>query len=80
MPQTTTLHIRVNARDKQRVAKVFRRIGITTGEAVRLFIEQSIADHGLLFLPHRPNAETRQALQDEMMPGDCDLAKQWADA
>ncbi len=46
---------------------VFKQLGITTTEAIRMFLQQSINSHGLPFRPHMPkvfNEDTLQAIHE----------------
>ena len=83
MSESSVIQVRIDARDKTRAARLFRRLGMSTSDAVRLFIAQAIREKGLPFLPHIPNAETRRALADasDGLPVAMeDLKRQWDEA
>ncbi len=56
------IRVRLNAKTKGKAAKLFRRYGLSTGDGVRLLIDQAIRAKEI---PHIPNAETQKALRDE---------------
>jgi DNA-damage-inducible protein J len=59
-----TIQARVTRELKQEAEAVFSAIGLTTAEAIRLFLQQSVNSGGLPFRPtaKTPNAETAAAL------------------
>lgn len=60
------IQVRVPSEMKEQAEFVFSSIGLKTGEAIRVFLQQSINSGGLPFQPHSktPNAETLAALRD----------------
>jgi DNA-damage-inducible protein J len=66
----TTVQARVNPELKQEAEAVFAAVGLTTAEAIRLFLQQSVNSGGLPFQPTAklPNRETLAAL-DELDDG-----------
>lgn len=60
------IQVRVPTEMRQQADAVFAAIGLKTGEAVRVFLQQSINSGGLPFQPHvkTPNAETRAAMRE----------------
>jgi DNA-damage-inducible protein J len=61
-----TVQARVNAELKQEAEAVFSAIGLTTAEAIRVFLQQSVNSGGLPFQPtaKKPNAETLAAMTE----------------
>ncbi len=62
----TTLQTRLEENIKQQADTLFQAMGISTTDAVRLFIRQCLVEGGLPFRPSTriPNAETLAALED----------------
>ena len=60
------IQVRVSSEMKKQAEFLFASIGLKTGEAIRVFLQQSINSGGLPFQPHlkTPNAETLRALSD----------------
>ena len=73
MPQlpekTRMIHARVDPRLKASAEKVFSKIGISTTEAIRLFLKQVELHNGLPFAVAIPNAETTAAMAEANNPG-----------
>ncbi len=66
MAKTDTLHIRVDPNVRQGVDELLSTLGISTAEAVNMFLHQILLRGGLPFsvtLP-TPNAETLAAIQE----------------
>ena len=61
-----TVQARVSAELKEEAEAVFAAIGLTTAEAIRIFMQQTVNSGGLPFKPtaKSPNAETMQAIQE----------------
>jgi DNA-damage-inducible protein J len=59
-----TVQARVNLELKQEAEAVFSAIGMTTAEAIRVFLQQAVNSGGLPFQPTAkiPNAETLAAI------------------
>ena len=72
MPQvpekTRMIHARVDPRLKMSAERVFSRIGISTTEAIRLFLKQVELHKGLPFPVAVPNAETVAAMAETNNP------------
>jgi DNA-damage-inducible protein J len=72
MPQapekTRMIHARIDPRLKASAEKVFSKIGISTTEAIRLFLTQVELHKGLPFPVAIPNAETAAAMADANNP------------
>lgn len=69
MPNVT-IQSRVKPELKQEAEAIFDAIGLSMGDAIRLFLQQSVNIGGLPFQPmvKQPNAETVAAL-DELESG-----------
>jgi DNA-damage-inducible protein J len=61
-----TVQARVSAELKEEAEAVFAAIGLTTAEAIRIFMQQTVNSGGLPFKPtaKTPNTETMQAIQE----------------
>jgi DNA-damage-inducible protein J len=60
--QTQMIHARIDPKLKQSAERVFSKIGITTAQAIRLFLKQVELHKGLPFSVAIPNAETVAAM------------------
>jgi DNA-damage-inducible protein J len=65
MPNVT-VQARVDPELKQEAEAVFSAIGMTTAEAIRVFLQQAVNSGGLPFRPtgKSPNAETLAAMME----------------
>ena len=67
MPQQTVktrmVHARIDPKLKESAERVFSEIGISTTEAIRLFLKQVELYHGLPFSVSVPNSETTAAMR-----------------
>ena len=63
---TKIVQSRVKDELKTRADDIFNQIGITTAEAIRMFLQQVVNVGGLPFTPRikQPNKETLQAIQE----------------
>ncbi len=68
MAKTATIHMRIEPELKQDVENVLRELGMTTSEAISMFLRQVSAQKGVPFPVRVPNAETREAV-DELRNG-----------
>ena len=61
-----TVQSRVNPELKERAERLFAQLGLSTADAIRMFLQQSVNDGGLPFQPKvkQPNAETLTAIQE----------------
>ena len=55
------IRVRLNAETKDKAEKLFRSYGLSTGDGVRLLIDQAVYSKEI---PHIPNAETRKTIED----------------
>lgn len=56
--------MRVEPELKQSAEAVLKQIGLSTSEAVNMFLHQVVLNQGLPFMAKIPNAETVAALRD----------------
>ncbi len=66
--KTRMIHARIDPELKRRSERVFSKIGITTTEAIRLFLKQVALHQGLPFPIAIPNAETLAAMTEANNP------------
>ena len=66
--KTRMLHARIDPKLKASAELVFSQIGITTTEAIRLFLKQVELHQGLPFSVSIPNAETIAAMAEANQP------------
>lgn len=61
-----TIQSRIKPELKEQAEDIFEAIGLSMGDAIRLFLQQSVNVGGLPFQPtaKRPNAETIAALEE----------------
>jgi DNA-damage-inducible protein J len=64
MGKTETLRARVEPRLKRDAEAVLKKIGLTSSEAITLFLTQVKLTNGLPFSVRVPNAETRRAIHE----------------
>ena len=61
--KTQMIHARIDPRLKKAAESVFSKIGLTTTEAIRLFLKQVELHRGLPFPVVMPNEETIAAMR-----------------
>jgi DNA-damage-inducible protein J len=61
-----TVQSRINPELKEKAEQVFSSMGMSTADAIRIFIQQSVNEGGLPFQPSAkiPNAETLAAFKE----------------
>ncbi len=61
-----TVQSRVNPDLKAQAESIFSNMGMSTADAIRIFLQQSVNVGGLPFQPHAkiPNAETLEAMEE----------------
>jgi DNA-damage-inducible protein J len=64
MPKTATITVRLDPKVKTDAQAVFDKLGLTTSQAVSLFLNQVSLNKGLPFDLHIPNEETAKAIED----------------
>jgi len=62
------IHTRIDPKLKASAERVFSKIGISTAEAIRLFLKQVELHKGLPFPVAIPNAETAAAMMEANDP------------
>jgi len=60
---TTTVHVRVDGRVKERAAKKLAAIGMSVSDAVRILLVRVAAEKAAPFEVRVPNATTRKAME-----------------
>jgi len=60
----SAMTLRIDARIKEEAAHYLSQIGLTTSEAVRLFLHNVVLHKGIPFELKVPNAQTLQAMQE----------------
>ena len=63
MPKTQMVHARIDPRLKKSAEAVFSKIGLSTTDAIRLFLTQVEIYRGLPFPVASPNRETIAAMR-----------------
>jgi DNA-damage-inducible protein J len=82
----TVIRSRIDSRVKMGAAKVFKEMGLTLSQAIRLFLYQAVAEQRLPFAVKTPTAVTHAALQELSHPGKLEktslseLEQDWDDA
>lgn len=64
MSKTLMINMRIEPQLKQSVEEVLAKLGLTTTDAVRLFLNQVILHRGLPFDVKVPNVTTRKAMRE----------------
>ena len=62
--KSTAVHARIEAELKQDVERIFKEVGLTMSDAIKLFLSQVRLNNGLPFDVKIPNRETRRAHAD----------------
>ena len=64
MSKTDTIRARVEPKLKREAEAVLKKIGLTSSEAITLFLTQVKLTQGLPFPLRLPNKETKRAIKD----------------
>jgi DNA-damage-inducible protein J len=64
MPRTAYVTARVEPRLKKSAQSVLERVGLSTTDAITIFLRQVVLHRGLPFDVRLPNKETRQAIAE----------------
>ena len=64
MTKTTAITVRLDPQVKKEAQAVLKELGLTTTQAVSIFLKQVILNKGLPFALEIPNDETIQAIED----------------
>jgi DNA-damage-inducible protein J len=68
MSKTGYITARVEPKLKESAGRVLKKVGVSTSQAITLFLRQVVMQRGLPFDVRVPNAETRRAI-DELEAG-----------
>ena len=66
--KTQMIHARIEPKLKRSAERIFSEIGMSTTEAIRLFLKQVELHRGLPFAVNIPNAETLAAMRKANNP------------
>lgn len=66
MNKSATVHARIEPGLKRSVEAVFKRVGLTSSEAITLFFAQVKLRKGLPFPVQMPNPATKRALREAL--------------
>jgi DNA-damage-inducible protein J len=80
MSKTATITVRLDPKVKEDAQAVFHQLGLTTTQAISLFLGQVSLQKGLPFELRIPNAETTQAIEDGLAGRNLKTFKDAADA
>ena len=64
MPKDAYINARVDKRVKAKAQKVLAQLGLSTTDAINLFLNQIVLHEGLPFDVRIPNKETREAIEE----------------
>lgn len=64
MARDSIVRARIDPATKQEATEMFKRMGITVSDAIRMMLVQAVAEKALPFEIKVPNAETVAALHD----------------
>lgn len=64
MPKTEQVNIRIEPQVKKAAETVFRKLGLTPSQAVKMFYRQAALQQGLPFTVNIPNRETLEAMRE----------------
>lgn len=64
MSKTDIINARVEPRLKQSAEVIFKSLGLTTTDAISMFLSQVVLNRGIPFPVTLPNAQTRKAVRD----------------
>jgi DNA-damage-inducible protein J len=69
MGKTGYIMARVEQKLKARAGRVLAKVGVSTSDAITMFLTQVVLKGGLPFDVRTPNAETRKAIEELESPG-----------
>jgi DNA-damage-inducible protein J len=64
MGKTGYITARIEAKLKARAARVLANVGVSTTDAITMFLRQVVLRNGLPFEVRVPNAETKRAIEE----------------
>ena len=62
MAKKATLQVRMDAELKEQVELLYKQLGTSFAEAVRIFAKQSVVDRGMPFTMHLSTTDTKRTL------------------
>ncbi len=76
------IQVRLDAKTKNKAERIFKRLGMSSSDAIRIFFSQTVEEQGLPFQPHILDAESRLAIEESLSGGGevitvDDLQRQW---
>jgi len=78
MAKEATLQVRMDAQLKEQVEALYKSLGTSFAEAVRVFARKSLLENGMPFVIGTPRASVRGALAEYAAPGRAgDEASAW---
>lgn len=80
MGKTGYITARIEPKLKARAARVLATVGVTTTDAITMFLRQVVLRNGLPFEVRVPNAETRTAIEELENAGTRPKLKRYATA
>ena len=66
--ETKTIHVRIDSKLKRSTERIFSDLGISTTEAIRLFLQQVEIHEGLPFQTISPSGQTIAAMEEATDP------------
>lgn len=84
---SVAIYSRVSPELKEEAEAIFSALGLSTADAIRMFLQQTVNTGGLPFQPtaKHPNAETREAMRElesgggQVFQTTADLFADWTD-
>jgi DNA-damage-inducible protein J len=64
MARTATLNTRIEPEIKKEAQAIFYKLGLSTSEAVTIFLKRVVMEKGIPFEVRIPNEETRKVLKE----------------
>ena len=64
MPKTEQVNVRIEPQVKKAAEAVFRKLGLTPSQAVKMFYRQAALQQGLPFSVNIPNRETLGSMRE----------------
>jgi DNA-damage-inducible protein J len=80
MGKTGYITARIEPKLKARAARVLANVGVSTTDAITMFLRQVVLRNGLPFEVRMPNAETKRAIEELENPAARSKLKRYATA
>lgn len=64
MVKQAYIHARISEQTKRKAESIFNKVGITTSEAIRLFLSQVVLQKAIPFSINIPNEDTVLAMEE----------------